>query len=358
MAEKRMFNTRLTTNSDSFHALTAVQRSLYFDLIGSADDYGIVGNLNQVISYAGRGTKKSDGEALIDKGYLIDCNDGFYAITDWYRHNYKSVVNQKESREDILKSLQRHLITLDEKDRFIKVSADYFLSNTADRVVKNSEEKNSQGKVSVSTVAAADTGRPTTTTDDPRLNDLISLWNGSSATVDITAADIEKNASVLINLISKYTYPEVMKCIYSLAWKSYFVHKHKVDFAWFVAENNYQKILKGQYDNSKDGIRIVNEEYSDQFGEWITTGCVLNYKEYSEQKRLEKEQAERAAVQAAEEKANAEKEAAEKAAAEREAEAARTEELHREYEQWKKENNKPDALLVEYIREKKRTARG
>ena len=85
MANRRMFNLRLTTNNDKFHALTSAQRALYFDLMGFADDDGLVANVKQIVSFSK--ARKADLEKLIAEGWLLCVDEGIYCITHWKMHN-------------------------------------------------------------------------------------------------------------------------------------------------------------------------------------------------------------------------------------------------------------------------------
>ena len=84
MANRRMFS-KTVTESDPFFELSIEAMALYFVLGMSADDDGILNNLQrQTILY---GISKNALKELIEKGFVIELSNSIYAIAHWKINN-------------------------------------------------------------------------------------------------------------------------------------------------------------------------------------------------------------------------------------------------------------------------------
>ena len=359
MARRRMFNTALTTNNDEFHELTAVQRSLYFDCLGSADDEGLFGNARGILSYAGRGTSKKDLQALIDKGYIYDFGTGTYVIADWFRHNYKSFIDQKKKFTPTEHYAERALLTLDENGRYIKCSAPILVTDNQNRVEQVRVEQVRVEQVSLDQKAAGESCRPATTTTNQSLKDILSLWNENPATVNITEQDFSKLEDELNLMISKFGYCDIVRSIFLMYNRQYFTKKCKAHFDWFIKEENFLKVQSGVYDIAGGEIsEELREEiyiYLKKYRDWIGSGLELPFDEFKEAERkqqgeqhkkeqLEKEQQEKEAAERAE-RARIEEEKKQQAAAENE---QQRKEFQKKFENWKKSAGNENASELDY----------
>ena len=85
MADRRMLSKKITDN-DNFISLSASAQALYMHLVMSADDEGFCDQVSLAMFKAHSGTQ--DLEALIQKKYLLQYDNGVIVIKHWKINNY------------------------------------------------------------------------------------------------------------------------------------------------------------------------------------------------------------------------------------------------------------------------------
>lgn len=85
MADRRMLSKKITDN-DNFISLSASAQALYMHLVMSADDEGFCNQVSLAMFKAHSGTQ--DLEALINKHYLMQFDNGVIVIKHWKINNY------------------------------------------------------------------------------------------------------------------------------------------------------------------------------------------------------------------------------------------------------------------------------
>ena len=282
MANHRMFSLPITTNSDKFHSLSAGQRALYFDLMGNADDDGMIGNLQQVVSYAK--ARKNDVNVLINEGYIIDFGTGVYCITDWLVHNNID----KNKHHETLHRREKALLQITPNSPYIMRSETFSVTDSDNRLGKDSIDKGSISERSYSKVA--DSISRTTTTDmtEQQIAYFISLWNDNRATVDVTEQDIAKNKDGLTRLVAEHGYTDICRTVFDCSQKGYFVNAgertRKLELPFFISK--YNNIVGGWYDDPEPSVDSL---YSINWGDWIRDDCkILSVDEENSQEETDR----------------------------------------------------------------------
>ena len=113
MAERRMISKKITDN-DNFLQLSASAQALYLHLNMSADDDGFCSQVSICMFKAHASTQ--DLEALLEKRYIYQFENGVVVIKHWKLNNYikndryKKTVYQEEY--DLLKVKENGVYTL------------------------------------------------------------------------------------------------------------------------------------------------------------------------------------------------------------------------------------------------------
>ena len=85
MAERRMFSKSII-ESDDFLDMPMSTQSLYFHLLGRADDDGFVSGVKRTMRMLG--ASDDDLKILLAKQYLIPFDDNVVFVKHWLIHNY------------------------------------------------------------------------------------------------------------------------------------------------------------------------------------------------------------------------------------------------------------------------------
>ena len=272
MAQKRMFN-RDIIFSDAMMKLTAAQKWLYICLNMDADDKGMIGNAQQIVTYCN--ARRADLKKLIDNGYIIDFGTGIYCVKHWNKHN--SI--RKDSDHGTLHTREYSLLTLTKENIYIKRSDCFSVTDGNSSVVEISTVENEVSSSVVDTGSVNAAPLQTTTTDQ-RVLDLFNLWNDNPATIKINQKELSANIIQLNLLIDAKGYVDVAGTIFSLHEKQYFLTKHRVQFKWFLDTDKYEKIVGGEYDAAANKAEL-DRSYRDKYIGWIGSGCALTFDDYA-----------------------------------------------------------------------------
>ena len=246
MANRRMFSRSYTSNCDLFHELTSGQRALYYDLLGEADDDGMIGNATFIIKY--NRAKPKDLQKLIDIGYLIRFDTAIVAITHWHIHN-----KIPKDRYTPTKYQQEYHQLVTKEDLYIKANSDYLLPSGiglgkgegldlelgSESVVV--DEQNEQMQKEMNTVIDK---RFTTNTQE--ISNILELWQRNRATISLSKKQTEKAREQIALLIVTHSYESVAEVIYKMHTSKYFyVKRNPCKFDFFV--KSYEVIASGKY---------------------------------------------------------------------------------------------------------------
>ena len=144
MAKRRML-TIPVVESDMFYDLSAAAQALYMHMNMNADDDGVVDRAKTIVGRMA--IKKKVIYELIEGGYIIELEEGLYAITHWHQHN--SIKKDRYVEGEYKSKIMGLLIS--ENGRFFKGSAteNGDICAPQDRIGKDREAKVSTDKGSV-----------------------------------------------------------------------------------------------------------------------------------------------------------------------------------------------------------------
>ena len=238
MAERRMLSKRIT-DTDEFIEMSASAQALYLHLVMSADDDGFS---NQVsISMFKAHASVQDIETLQTKQYIYRFESGVIVIAQWRVSN--------AIRKD------RYIPTIYENERSqlgVLDNGTYYRLPDGCQMVANLATQISVGKDSIE-----ESSGYTTTFEylsEEKLTIIKNEWNRQITTQSIRKLIIsEDRAKKTMQCLTNCSFEEFLAVINSLDSQYYFKctaeKGNKVSYDWFVKQENFIKVLEGNYKN-------------------------------------------------------------------------------------------------------------
>lgn len=255
MAEKRMFTQKII-DSDAFLEMPPSAQALYFHLNMRADDDGFVNNPRKITRYVG--AAEDDLKLLILKRFIIAFDSGVIVIKHWRMHNtlkmdrYKPTDYQEEFHQLRLKDNKSYTDkpaalpdgTSLEPER----KPDGTSLEPQNRLEESREEKNrlEESNKPISEV-------PIFKTKDAKR--IMEAWNSLGLQQLREIKGDTKRGGMLRARVNEYGVDAVLEAIENIR-KSAFLRGQngkgwQITFEWFVAPNNFIKVLEGNYDDTK-----------------------------------------------------------------------------------------------------------
>lgn len=239
MAERRML-TRKVTDDDHFTELSASAQALYLHLTMSADDDGFCNQITTAMFRSHASTQ--DLEALLDKRYLLQFENGVIVIKHWRMANalrkdrYTPTAYQEELK-------QLHL-----KDNGSYTRLPDGCQLVAERLPQNRIDKNRLDKDRIEEDILTVSNDTVCRTDVRRI---ISAWN------DLGLGQVRKvvpgtqRDQLLKKRIKDYGVDEVLRAVGNVKESTFLNGNNSrgwiITFDWFIKPNNFQKVLEGNY---------------------------------------------------------------------------------------------------------------
>ena len=266
MAEKRMFTQKII-DSDAFLEMPPSAQALYFHLNMRADDDGFVNNPRKITRYVG--AAEDDLKLLILKRFIIAFDSGVIVIKHWRMHNtlrmdrYKPTDYQEEFRKLRLKSNNAYTDKPPETEEENSLLPEWQpdgnqLATTRqpdgnhlepqNRLEESREEKNrlEESNKPISEV-------PIFKTKDAKR--IMEAWNSLGLQQLREIKGDTKRGGMLRARVNEYGVDAVLEAIENIRKSSFLKGQNgkgwTITFEWFVAPNNFIKVLEGNYDDTK-----------------------------------------------------------------------------------------------------------
>lgn len=253
MAKKRMFSLNVL-ETDAFMDLPLSAQALYFHLCMRADDDGFIGNPKRITQNIGASI--DDLKLLIAKRFVLVFEDGVIVIKHWRMHNViKSDRYIKTNFTDdysLLQIKENGAYTIDQElpgaqmeRKWITDGAQMAQTRSVD---KNSIDidKNSKDYSGVTIVT------PRRTDERQIVSD---AWNAAGISPIKKIMPDTKRDRMLSARIREYGLDDVLAAIEKVKESSFLKGKNDkgwtVTFDWFLLPSNFQKVLEGNYADTK-----------------------------------------------------------------------------------------------------------
>ena len=244
MAERRMFS-KTIIDSDMFLDMPLTAQALYFHLSMRADDDGFVNKPKKVM----RMIRASDDDykILCTENFIIPFESGVVVIRHWKIHNYI----QKDRYKPTLYSDEKSLLETTENGMYTKCIQNVYKMDTQVRL----------GKDRVSIELGKDS---TTATQGERTHfDIVTLFHETCVSFPKVTVMTEKRKKAITSLLKKHPIEQIEE-VFLLAESSDFLKgvngKWKATFDWLMNENNFVKVLEGNYNNSINTQTVQSKE--------------------------------------------------------------------------------------------------
>lgn len=242
MAEKRMF-AKTIIDSDAFLDMPLTTQALYFHLSMRADDDGFINNAKKIQRYIG--ASDDDLRLLAAKRFIIPFQSGVVVIKHWKIHNYiqsdryKPTVYEEEKAALDVKPNKAYTL---KSDMYTECIQDASGLEPQIRLEKNSIVKNS----GVTNVTPRRTDERQTVTD---------AWNAAGISPIKKIMPETKRDRMLAARIREYGLEDVLAAIGKVKESAFLKGKNDrgwvVTFDWFLTPSNFQKVLEGNYADTK-----------------------------------------------------------------------------------------------------------
>lgn len=242
MAEKRMF-AKTIIDSDAFLDMPLTTQALYFHLSMRADDDGFINNAKKIQRYIG--ASDDDLRLLAAKRFIIPFQSGVVVIKHWKIHNYiqsdryKPTVYEEEKAALDVKPNKAYTL---KSDLYTECIQDASGLEPQIRLEKNSIVKNS----GVTNVTPRRTDERQTVTD---------AWNAAGISPIKKIMPETKRDRMLAARIREYGLEDVLAAIGKVKESAFLKGKNDrgwvVTFDWFLTPSNFQKVLEGNYADTK-----------------------------------------------------------------------------------------------------------
>lgn len=268
MAEKRMFTQKII-DSDAFLDMPLSTQALYFHLNMRADDDGFVNNPKRIQRTVG--ASEDDLKLLIAKRFLICFENGVIVIKHWRMHNtlkndrYKPTQYQEEyallevkdnrayTERQIIPALPDGNETESEwKQSGTSPEPQYSIDKDSIVLVKDSTDEYT---VSNDTVRSTDVQRTIEAWNALGLNQIRDIKSGTNRYTQYKKRVKDYGVDTVIEAILQIEKSSFLKG----GGKNGFI----VTFDWFIAPNNFVKVLEGNYtdkESRNDGEHRSNAE--------------------------------------------------------------------------------------------------
>ena len=258
MADRRMLSKKITDN-DNFLQLSASAQALYLHLNMSADDDGFCSQVAVCMFKAHASTQ--DLEALLDKRYIYQFENGVVVIKHWKLNNsikndrYKKTVYQEEF--DLLKVKENGAYTLENSAMDPKWIQNGSKTDTEwnqngsemdpqDRIGKVRLGKDRLGEVREGEFEGKDK------TDYKKI---VGMYNDTCVSFPRVAnTNLSDNRKKAIKArLNKYSEAD-FQTVFTKAEASDFLkgannRNWRATFDWLIKDTNMEKVLEGNYDN-------------------------------------------------------------------------------------------------------------
>ena len=255
MAEKRMFTQKII-DSDAFLEMPLSAQALYFHLNMRADDDGFVNNPRKITRYVG--AAEDDLKLLILKRFIIAFDSGVIVIKHWRMHNtlkmdrYKPTDYQEEFHQLWLKDNKAYTDKPVALPDGTSLEPEWKPDGTSlepqNRLEESREEKNrlEENNKPISEV-------PVFKTKDAKR--IMEAWNSLGLQQLREIKGDTKRGGMLRARVNEHGVDAVLEAIENVR-KSAFLKGQNgkgwtITFEWFVAPNNFIKVLEGNYDDTK-----------------------------------------------------------------------------------------------------------
>lgn len=255
MAEKRMFTQKII-DSDAFLEMPPSAQALYFHLNMRADDDGFVNNPRKITRYVG--AAEDDLKLLILKRFIIAFDSGVIVIKHWRMHNtlkmdrYKPTDYQEEFHQLRLKDNKAYTDKPAALPDGTSLEPEWKPDGTSlepqNRLEESREEKNrlEENNKPISEV-------PVFKTKDAKR--IMEAWNSLGLQQLREIKGDTKRGGMLRARVNEYGVDAVLEAIENVRKSSFLKGQNSkgwtITFEWFVAPNNFIKVLEGNYDDTK-----------------------------------------------------------------------------------------------------------
>lgn len=262
MADRRMLSKKITDN-DNFLQLSASAQALYLHLNMSADDDGFCSQVAVCMFKAHASTQ--DLEALLDKRYIYQFENGVVVIKHWKLNNYikndryKKTVYQEEY--DLLKVKENGAYTFDNNAMYPKCIQDGSKMDT---------EWNHNGS-EMDTQVRLELGKDRIELGKDRIGEvrkgeyegkektdykkIVGMYNDTCVSFPRVAnTNLSDNRKKAIKArLNKYSEAD-FQTVFTKAEASDFLkgannRNWRATFDWLIKDTNMEKVLEGNYDN-------------------------------------------------------------------------------------------------------------
>ena len=262
MSERRMFSKKITDN-DNFLQLSASAQALYLHLNMSADDDGFCSQVSICMFKAHASTQ--DLEALLDKKYIYQFENGVVVIKHWKLNNYikndryKKTVYQEEY--DLLKTKENGVYTL--KNNSVSPKCLQNGDETEPDCLQNGYRMEPQvrlelgkdrielGKDRIGEVREGEYEREKT-----NYQLIADMYNETCVSFPKLTVLSETRRKAIKARLNKYNLADFQE-LFSKAEASDFLkgsnnRDWQANFDWMIKDANMAKILDGNYDNKPE----------------------------------------------------------------------------------------------------------
>lgn len=270
MAEKRMFTNKVT-DDDNFVALSASAQALYFHLNMSADDDGFCNKVALAMFKAHASVQ--DLEALVAKRYLLQFESGVVVIKHWRMHNtlkmdrYNPTDFQEEFRQLRLKENKSYTdkpaalpagttLEPDRKPDGTNMEPEWNQNGTNMEPQNRLEE--SKDRLEESKDRVEESNKPISEVPIFKTKDakrIMEAWNSLGLQQLREIKGDTKRGGMLRARVNEYGVDDVLEAIENIRKSSFLKGQNskgwQITFEWFVAPNNFIKVLEGNYDDTK-----------------------------------------------------------------------------------------------------------
>ena len=287
MATRRMFDAAII-GGDDFTEMNPSAQVLYFQLMGNADDDGIIGNPKGIMRLAG--CAESDLTELASSGFIIRFAK-VAAITHWHVHNKI----RKDAYRPTMFKAERELLTIDDSGVYVlKTEPVQDCDRSCTEPVQDCDEtctkpvqdcnesvtepvedslhsigkvrlgKVRLGKVRLGSEGGSEEGSTTTTTTTAvKYSEIEKAWNTAADKNGMTKVKKASEWSTqrknrLKSLVTKHGFDDVIATIEKAGDSDFLGGQNKRGWRcgidWFSNAQNYVKIAEGNYTDEQQKV--------------------------------------------------------------------------------------------------------
>ncbi len=240
MAERRMFAKTIVL-SDAFLDMPLSTRCLYFTLGMLADDDGFVNNPKSIMRQCG--AQEDDMKLLFAKKFLLPFESGVVVIKHWRINNYL----QKDRYQPTKYLDEKNMLEVEKNGAYHRTDQpEIETMYTQEAYTQERIDKDSKGYKGVTNVTPRRTDERQTVTD---------AWNAAGISPIKKIMPETKRDRMLAARIREYGLEDVLAAIGKVKESAFLKGKNDrgwvVTFDWFLTPSNFQKVLEGNYADTK-----------------------------------------------------------------------------------------------------------